>query len=89
MVPAIGNKLVETYQIPVGFIPAAKGGVSLMAEYNGWLKRNEGNPADRSNLYGNSLYRARAAGGIEFIIMEKMMCPEAHRKRFTVRAWRH
>lgn len=71
MVPAIGNKLVEMYHIPVGFIPAAKGGVSLMAEYNGWLKRNESNPADRSNLYGNSLYRAKAAGGIEFIIMNQ------------------
>lgn len=71
MVPTIGNILTETYHIPVGFIPAAQNGASLMAEDNGWLKRNANNPTDRSNLYGNSLFRAKAAGGIEFIIMNQ------------------
>lgn len=71
MVPTIGNILTESYGIPVGFIPAAQNGASLMAENNGWLKRNASSPADRSNLYGNSLYRAQAAGGIEFILMNQ------------------
>ena len=71
MVPTIGNILTKAYNLPVGFIPAAQNGASLMAENNGWLKRNADNPADRGNLYGNSLYRARAAGGIEFIIMNQ------------------
>lgn len=71
MVPAVGNLLVEAYDFPVGFIPAAQNGASLMAEHNGWLKRNEQNPDDRSHLYGNSLFRAQAAGGIEFILMNQ------------------
>lgn len=71
MVPTIGNILIQAYDLPVGFIPAAQNGASLMAENNGWLKRNADNPADRGNLYGNSLYRAQTAGGIEFIIMNQ------------------
>lgn len=71
MVPTVGNLLVDAYDFPVGFIPAAQNGASLMAQHNGWLKRNENNPDDRSNLYGNSLYRAQAAGGIEFILMNQ------------------
>lgn len=71
MIPTIGNILVENYGVPVGFIPAAQNGASLLSEHDGWLKRTESNPTDRSNLYGNSLYRAKAAGGIEFIIMNQ------------------
>ncbi len=71
MVPTLGNLLVEQYNIPVGFIPAAQNGASLLAEHNGWLKRNQNNPTDRTTLYGNALYRANAAGGIEFILMNQ------------------
>ncbi|MGI6265357.1 MAG: sialate O-acetylesterase, partial [Acutalibacteraceae bacterium] len=71
MAPALGNALVERYDVPVGILPAALNGASLMAEDNGWLKRTQSNPADRTNLYGNSLYRAQAAGGIEFIVMNQ------------------
>lgn len=71
MTSTIGNILVGAYDFPVGFIPAAQNGASLMAENNGWLKRNDSQPADRSTLYGNSLYRAQAAGGIEFILMNQ------------------
>ena len=71
MVPTLGNKLVEQYGIPVAFIPCAKGGTSLLGIHNDWSKRNESNPADRSNLYGNSIYRARAVGGIELIVMNQ------------------
>jgi|GEM_PF-735475 len=74
MVPSLVNALIERYGLPVGIIPAAKGGAGLVcdcADYPRWLDRTESNPADRSNLYGNSLYRARAAGGVEFILMNQ------------------
>lgn len=74
MVPTIGNILTEAYHVPVGFVPAALSGANLLTDSGGypyWLKRNEENPADRSTLYGNSLYRAQMAGGIEFIIMNQ------------------
>lgn len=74
MVPSLVNALIEEYGLPVGIIPAAKGGAGLVcdcADYPRWLDRTESNPADHSNLYGNSLYRARAAGGVEFILMNQ------------------
>ncbi|HWS42023.1 MAG TPA: Ig-like domain-containing protein [Pseudoflavonifractor sp.] len=74
MVPALANALIAEYGLPVGIIPAAKGGAGLVcdcADYPRWLDRTEGNPTDRSNLYGNSLYRAQAAGGVEFILMNQ------------------
>jgi len=67
MAPTLGNELVAAYDMPVGVIPAAHGG-SSMAD---WIVRDSSNPADRSHLYGNSLYRARAAGGVEFILMNQ------------------
>lgn len=74
MVPALANALIAEYGLPVGIIPAAKGGAGLVCDcddYPRWLDRTEGNPTDRSNLYGNSLYRAQAAGGVEFILMNQ------------------
>ena len=74
MVPALANALIAEYGIPVGIIPAAKGGAGLVCDctsYPRWLDRTESDPDDRSNLYGNSLYRAQAAGGIEFILMNQ------------------
>lgn len=74
MVPALVNALIEAYGLPVGIIPAARGGAGLVcdcADYPRWLDRSEDNPADRTNLYGNSLYRARAAGGVELIVMNQ------------------
>lgn len=74
MVPALANALITEYGLPVGIIPTAKGGAGLVCDcddYPRWLDRTAGNPADRSNLYGNSLYRAQAAGGVEFILMNQ------------------
>ena len=74
MVPALANALVAAYNIPVGIIPAAMGGSNLLTSSGGyphWLNRNEANLYDRSTLYGNSLYRAREAGGIELIVMNQ------------------
>lgn len=74
MVPTLVNALIAKYGVPVGIIPAAKGGAGLVCDcssYPRWLDRTESNPVDRSNLYGNSLYRARAAGGIELIVMNQ------------------
>ena len=67
MIPTLANALVSAYNIPVGVIPAALGGANL----NTWLIRDEDNLYDRTKLYGNSLYRVRAAGGIELIIMNQ------------------
>ena len=74
MTPALANALIEEYGVPVGIIPAAKSGAGLVCDcsaYPRWLDRNPADPDDRSNLYGNSLYRAKAAGGIEFILMNQ------------------
>ena len=74
MVPALANALVAAYNIPVGIIPAAMGGSNLLTSSGGyphWLNRNAENIYDRSTLYGNSLYRAREAGGIELIVMNQ------------------
>lgn len=74
MIPVLANELIDKYDIPVGIIPAAKGGAGLVCDctsYPRWLDRNENDPDDRTNLYGNSLYRANAAGGVEFILMNQ------------------
>lgn len=72
MTPSIGNELVAAYNVPVAFIPTAKGGTALNGTGNNhWVVRNESNHADPSNLYGNSVARARAAGGVELIIMNQ------------------
>ena len=74
MVPALANALVAAYNIPVGIIPAAMGGSNLLTSSGGyphWLNRNAENIYDRSTLYGNSLYRAHEAGGIELIVMNQ------------------
>ena len=77
MAPALANALIEAYDVPVGIIPAAKSGAGLAydAKYLYWTGdaehpgRNPENPADRSTLYGNSIYRAWEAGGCEYIVM--------------------
>lgn len=69
MVPALGNALTAYYNIPVAFVPAAVGGTSLIGNTNyNWSYRNTVNHADTAGLYGNSVARARAAGGVELLI---------------------
>ncbi|MDR1209721.1 MAG: Ig-like domain-containing protein, partial [Clostridiales bacterium] len=74
MAPSVGNALVAALGVPVGIIPAALDGANLITDSGGypyWTKRTAADHYDRSTLYGNSIYRARAAGGIEFITMNQ------------------
>lgn len=74
MIPMLGNKLVEKLGIPIGFVPAADSGSGLHQANIGhasgryWLNRDEGNPENTSTIYGKSIARAKAAGGVELII---------------------
>lgn len=76
LVPAMGNHLVETLGIPVGFIPAADSGSGLHAPnpYTNpphaatryWMYYTT--PSDTSTLYGKAVTRAKAAGGVELAV---------------------
>lgn len=73
MIPSLLNSLAKTLpDIPIGIIPAAKGSSPLHGtEKLCWLNRDEANHANPENLYGNSIAKAKAAGGIELIIMHQ------------------
>jgi hypothetical protein len=74
LVPSLINALHDYFPgVPIGVVPAAKGSSPLAcAGGDGcWGQRNEDDPADPSNLYGNSLAKARRAGGVELIVMHQ------------------
>ena len=73
MIPSIANTLFQTFDFPIAFVPAAKGGSNLHvnASNYGWAYRNPANHLDTSTLYGQSLTKARSVGGVELIIMHQ------------------
>lgn len=74
LVPSLVNALSAYFPgLPIGVVPAAKGSSPLAcAGSNGcWGHRNADDPADPSNLYGNSLTKARRVGGVELIVMHQ------------------
>ena len=73
MIPYLLNSLAQSLPgIPVGIVPAARGSSPLHGTENiCWLKRDEANHFNYSNLYGNSIAKARTVGGIELIIMHQ------------------
>lgn len=73
LVPSLANALAATFAgIPVGFVSAARGSSPLHGSDDiAWVKRTAENHADTTNLYGNSLANARAAGGVELIVMHQ------------------
>lgn len=75
MVPSLVNTLSDFFPgLPIGIVPAARGSSPLDCAVGDpfcWGHRNAANPADPSNLYGNSLSKARAAGGVEVIVMHQ------------------
>ena len=73
MIPSIANTLLQTFDFPIAFVPAAKGGSNLHvnASNYGWAYRNPANHLDTSTLYGQSITKARSVGGVELIIMHQ------------------
>ena len=73
MIPSIANTLLQTFDFPIAFVPAAKGGSNLHvnASNYGWAYRNPANHFDTSTLYGQSIAKARSVGGVELIIMHQ------------------
>ena len=75
MLPSLANTLADFFPgLPIGIVPAAKGSSPLDCAVGDpfcWGHRNPANPADRSNLYGNSIAKAREAGGVEVIVMHQ------------------
>jgi hypothetical protein len=74
LVPSLVNALSEYLpDLPIGVIPAAKGASPLVCAGSDlcWGRRNAEDPADPSTLYGNSLAKARSAGGVELIVMHQ------------------
>ncbi len=72
MIPGIANSLVQTFSFPIAFVPAAKGGSNLwVSGTTGWAYRNPSNEFDTSTLYGQSITKAQAVGGVELIIMHQ------------------
>jgi len=73
LVPSLANALATTFAgVPVGFVTAARGSSPLHGSENiSWVKRTAANHADTTNLYGNSLSNARAAGGVELVVMHQ------------------
>jgi hypothetical protein len=75
MVPALANALASYFPgLPIGFVAAARGSSPLDCAVGApfcWGARTAANPADVSTLYGNSLAKARAAGGVEVIVMHQ------------------
>jgi hypothetical protein len=73
LVPSLANALAASFAgVPIGFVTAARGSSPLHGNEDiSWVKRTAANHADTSNLYGNSLANARAAGGVELIAMHQ------------------
>ncbi len=77
MIPSLANALTEKYEIPIGFVPAAASGAGLAVDpdnkWPNWITRFDDDhyKYDPLNIYGRSLQRAEAAGGIELIIMNQ------------------
>jgi hypothetical protein len=73
LVPSLANALAATFVgVPVGFVTAARGSSPLHGSDDiAWVKRTAENHADTTNLYGNSLSNARAAGGVELVVMHQ------------------
>jgi hypothetical protein len=74
LVPSLVNALSDAFPgLPIGVIPAAKGSSPLACAGSDpcWGRRNADDPADPSTLYGNSLTKARRAGGVELIVMHQ------------------
>jgi hypothetical protein len=73
LVPSLANALAATFAgVPIGFVTAARGSSPLHGSENiAWVKRTADNHADTTNLYGNSLSNARAAGGVELVVMHQ------------------
>ena len=73
MIPSFANSLANAFPtIPIGIVPAAKGGTPLHGTADTcWIRRDPANHANPSNLYGNSIANARAVGGVELIIMHQ------------------
>jgi hypothetical protein len=73
LVPSLANALAVSFAgIPVGFVTGARGSSPLHGtEDISWVKRSAANHADTTNLYGNSVANARAAGGVELVVMHQ------------------
>jgi hypothetical protein len=73
MIPSLLNSLAKTIpEIPFGIVPAAKGSTAIHGtEKTDWIYRDDANHANPDNMYGNSIAKARAAGGVELIIMHQ------------------
>jgi hypothetical protein len=73
LVPSLANALAASFAgVPIGFVTAARGSAPLHGTSDlSWVKRTAANHADTTNLYGNSLSNARAAGGVELVVMHQ------------------
>jgi hypothetical protein len=73
MIPAFVNALAKSVPgIPIGVVPAAKGATALHGETkNCWVYRDAKDHGRADNLYGNSIRKTRAAGGVELILMHQ------------------
>ncbi len=73
MIPGIANSLLQSFDFPIAFVPAAKGGSNLWVNGSnyGWAYRNPSNHVDTSTLYGQSITKAQSVGGVELIIMHQ------------------
>ena len=75
MIPSLANTLAGFFPgVPIGIVPAAKGSSPLDCAVGApfcWGARNASNPADPTTLYGNSITKARQAGGVELIVMHQ------------------
>ncbi len=75
MIPSLVNTLGGFFPgLPIGVVPAARGSTPLDCAVGApfcWGYRNATNPSDSSNLYGNSVAKARAGGGVEVIVMHQ------------------
>ena len=73
MIPGIANSLLQTFDFPIAFVPAAKGGSNLYVNGSnyGWAYRDSSNHFDTSTLYGQSITKAQSVGGVELIIMHQ------------------
>jgi hypothetical protein len=73
MIPGVADSLLQSFDFPIAFIPAAKGGSNLWVNGSnyGWAYRNPSNHFDTSTLYGQSITKAQSVGGVELIIMHQ------------------